>query len=131
MKKIDKEKSNFEYFQPNTHKCGDCAVRAVVKATNSSWYTVFDDLIPIARKMQLMPNDRKVIGKYLESKGFRWVPIKVSKGSKRPTVKEFASKYTGIYVLSLASHLTAVANNKYYDIWDCGNRSLYGYWVKE
>lgn len=125
------KESNFEYFQPNTHKCGDCAVRAVVKATNSSWYTVFDDLIPIARKMQLMPNDRKVIGKYLESKGFKWVPIKVTKGSKRPTVKEFANKYVGTYVLSLASHLTAVVNNKYYDIWDCGNRSLYGYWVKE
>lgn len=28
---------NFEYYRPNTHKCGDCAIRAVAKALDVSW----------------------------------------------------------------------------------------------
>lgn len=122
---------NFEYFQPNSHSCGDCALRAVAKATNQTWYTVFDDLIPIARKMQRMPNDTEVIGKYLEEKGFKWVPIKVEYGDSRPLVHEFAKNHEETCVLRVSHHLTSSGKGKYYDIWDCGDNSLYGYWIKK
>ena len=130
-KTIKYESENFEYFQPNTHSCGDCSIRAVVKATNSNWYTVFDGLTEIARKMQTLPNDRKVVDKYLKDKGFTWVPVNPRSGEKRPTVKQFAKEHKETCVLSVASHLTSCRGGKFYDTWDCGNRSLYGYWIKK
>lgn len=122
---------NFEYFQPNSHICGDCTIRAIAKATNSSWYTVFDALVPIARELQMVLNEREVADKYLKSIGFTWVPIKVERGEKRPTVSGFAKVHQGTYVLSVAGHLTSCKDGKFYDIWDCGAKSMYGYWVKK
>ena len=122
---------NFEYFQPNTRCCGDCSIRAVAKATGQTWYTVFDDLVVIAREMQTMPNDTKVVDKYLKGKGFVWVPIDVSDGGSRPKVSEFAKKHSETCVIRISSHLTSSKDNKFYDIWDCGGRSMYGYWIKK
>lgn len=130
-KTIKYNSENFEYFQPNTHDCGDCVLRAVVKATNTSWYTVFDALVPIAREMQRMPNDREVVDKYLKGKGFVWVPITPKRGESRPTVKQFAKEHKETCVLSVASHLTSCEGGKFYDTWDCGDKSLYGYWIKK
>lgn len=130
-KTIKYESANFEYFQPNVHSCGDCAVRAVAKATNSTWYTVYDGLAKVGREMQRMPNDREVVDKYLRDKGFVWVPIKPQRGETRPTVKEFAKEHKLPCVLSVASHYTSSRDGKFYDIWDCGDKSLYGYWIKK
>lgn len=131
-KTITVNNDNFEYFQPNTaHSCGDCALRAVVKATNSNWYSVFDGLIPVARRMQRMPNDTEVIDAYLKEKGFVWVPIKVEKGESRPTVAEFAKNHNETCVIRVSHHLTSSSNGKFYDIWDCGDYSMYGYWIKK
>ena len=122
---------NFEYFQPNVHECGDCTIRAIAKATNSTWYTVFDGLVPIARELQMVLNEREVADKYLKNKGFTWVPIKPERGEKRPTVSEFARDHKGTYVISVAGHLTSCKDGKFYDTWDCGSKSMYGYWVKK
>ena len=122
---------NFEYFQPNDHSCGDCALRATAKALGKTWYQTFDALVPIARRMQRMPNDTEVVGELLKENGFVWRPIKVERGDTRPTVAEFAADHTEKCVLRVASHLVACGEGKYYDIWDCGGRSLYGYWIKK
>ena len=130
--KIKVYHSNFEYFQPNVHICGDCAVRAVAKALDKTWYDVYDKLCEVGRKMQLMPSEREVVGKYLESEGFVWVPISVRGGSKRPKVAEFAADHKNASaVMSLANHYTSSKNGKYYDIWDCGFSAVYGYWIKK
>lgn len=77
---------DFEFFNPNKHKCGDCTIRAIVKVTGKDWVNVFDDLCAIGRKMQRMPNDMKCIEKYLAGFGFKWVAIKPEPGETRPTV---------------------------------------------
>ena len=121
---------NFEYYQPNDHICGDCAVRAISKAIQADWYKVYDDLVSIGRKQQRMPNEREVVDEYLKSKGFIWVPISVKGGNKRPTTAKFAEMHKEPAVLSLANHYTSSKDGKYYDIWDCGRSALYGYWIK-
>ena len=73
----------------------------------------------------------EVADKYLKSKGFTWIPIKPDRGEKRPTVSEFARDHKGTYVISVAGHLTSCKDGKFYDIWDCGSKSMYGYWVKK
>ena len=63
--------------------------------------------------------------------GFRYVGISNKKGSKRPTVEGFTkSNKLGKFVLVVAHHLVASVDGTYYDTWDSGDKSMYGYWEK-
>lgn len=131
--------SYYIYYQPNKKdikdKYGDCTVRALSKALNLSWLEAFDIMIPICREYQV-PNifsapikERKEMMKKL---GFDYFPVSNKKGSKRPTVKEFAKEHkNGTYIANVAGHEVAVVNGVYYDTWDSGNCCLYGYFRKE
>ncbi len=130
-KKVKVCHDNFKYYQPNDHVCGDCSVRAVSKALGKTWYQVYDKLCEIGREMQLMPADREVVDRYLTREGFVWHAIKVSKGSVRPKVSEFAKQNTNPTVMSLSGHYSSSMGGSYYDIWDCGDYSIYGYWIKK
>ena len=37
---------------------------------------------------------------------------------------------TGRYIVTVAHHVVAVVDGKYYDTWDSGEKSLYGYYEK-
>jgi hypothetical protein len=63
--------------------------------------------------------------------GFTYTGVSNKKGTKRPTVKSFALEHrTGTYILNVANHEVAVVDGIYYDTWDSGGRSLYGYYAK-
>lgn len=127
---------NYQYYQPNKKdlkdQYGDCVIRSFTKATGKAWADVFDELVPIARELQCMPNSKSCYTRYLTENGFTYHGISNAKGSKRPTVDRFAKDHTtGVYVLVVANHLVAVVDGIYYDTWDSGHKSLYGYWTKE
>ena len=126
------------YYQPNhkdlKDKFGDCQVRALSKALNISWLEAFDLTIPICREVQ----SYTIFGADLETKkeslaklGFTYTGISNAKGAKRPTVKDFAKAHpTGSYICKVAHHVVAVVDGKYYDTWDSGYKSLYGYYTR-
>ena len=126
----------YKYFQPNDKdikdKMGDCQIRALAKALNKSWLEVFDLICPIIREAQAMDIfccDLTKTKGFMKRIGFEYTGISNKKGSKRPTVEEFAKKHPkGRYVCSVASHVVAVVDGIYYDTWDCGYKSLYGYY---
>lgn len=128
--------SNYVYYQPNEldkqDRYGDCTIRALSKAFDCSWKEAFEKQVPYCLKYQVASafdcpaNQAKIILKEL---GFEYHPIKLSKGSKRPTVSSFAREHTtGRYILNVARHVVAVVDGKYYDTWDSGNKCLYGYY---
>ena len=124
---------NYKYYQPNKKdlkdKYGDCVIRALTKALNMEWLQVFDEMQPISREMQVPFNCRPCYEKYIESKGLKYIGISNKKGTKRPTVDRFAKDHTtGTYILRVAHHLVTVVDGIYYDTWDSGEKSLYGYW---
>ena len=133
MKQVNKE--GFEYYNPNSHKCGDCVVRAIVKVTEKSWYQVFDELCAIARKMQYMPNDMETMKKYLTQQGFRWVSVKPARGERRKTIADFVqmSKENpkARYVVRVSHHVAPVMDGKLYDLSDCSWCAVYGYFVRD
>lgn len=109
---------DFEFFNPNKHKCGDCTIRA------------------IGRKMQRMPNDMKCIEKYLAGFGFKWVAIKPEPGETRPTVLDvvnWSKQNPGDrYIARVSHHVVPVMNGKFYDLGDFArNDCLYGYFVHD
>ena len=126
---------NFRYYQPNRKDIkddyGDCVIRCLTKVLNKDWVDIFDELVPYAREMQCMPNGKPCYEKYLKDHGFSYVGISNKKGTKRPTVKSFSGRHkNGTYVLRVAHHLVACENGLYFDTWDSGEKSLYGYWEK-
>ena len=118
------------YFNPNPlkHVTGDCTVRACCVVTGKSWDEVYRALCDIGFELKRMPNDRECVRTYLGNFGFTRTGISNKKGSKRPTVASFAASHkTGVYLLEVANHLVGLKDGKYYDLWDAGTKSLYGY----
>lgn len=128
--------TRWKYYQPNKKdlkdKYGDCVIRALTKALEMEWLEVFDDIQPLSREMQVPFNCKPCYEKYLEDKGFDYKGISNAKGTKRPTVQSFAKDHKeGTYVLRVANHIVTAKDGYFYDTWDSGSKSLYGYWVKE
>lgn len=128
----------FVYYQPNAKdlkdEYGDCQVRALSKALNISWVEAFDLTIPICREMQtytIFGGTCEIGKESLRRIGFIYSGISNKKGSKRPTVDSFAKDHpTGTYIAKVAHHVVAIVDGKYYDTWDSGQKSMYGYYEK-
>lgn len=126
-------KTRNKYFNPNPLKkdTGDCVVRALVKATGKDWDTVYTELFHLGFELKIMPNSDEAWKEYVERNGFIKHKISNKKGSKRPTVQSFAEKNKkGTFILNVANHIVTVVDGYYYDIWDSGEKSLYGYYEK-
>lgn len=128
--------SRYKYYQPNdkdlTDKQGDCQIRALSKALNLTWLETFDLIIPICRRYQrssIFSGGSTYAKEPLKELGFNYTGVSNKKGTKRPTVESFAKSHpTGTYVLKVANHVVACVDGIYYDTWDCGFCSLYGYY---
>lgn len=128
----------FQYYQPNKldlkDEYGDCTVRALSKALDVSWLEAFDAMIPICREEQttnIFSVPAKKRATLLERLGFTYTGVSNKKGTKRPTVDTFAKEHpSGRYIVNLANHEVAVVDGKYFDTWDCGGCSVYGYYER-
>lgn len=119
-------------LNPVGKKVGDCTIRALSMATGKSWDIVYMDLCEIGFDLKCMPNDDEVLKVFLERNKFERVSIKVTKGSKRPTVQSFTSEHKdGVYILRVANHVVTVKDGLYHDTWDSGTCSVYSYWIKK
>lgn len=126
----------FVYFQPNDKdikdKVGDCQIRALAKVLNKTWLEVFDLITPICREQQVMDIfscDLKKTKEALQRIGLEYTGVSNKRGTKRPTVDSFAKTHkVGRYIVSVAHHVVAVVDGKYYDTWDSGDCCLYGYY---
>lgn len=126
-------KSKNKYYNPNPLKksTSDCVARAICKATGKDWDTVYAELFKIGFELKVMPNDDEAWKEYLIRAGFIYHSIKVKKGSRRPTVDSFARSHRkGTFVLRVANHIVTCEDGYYFDTWDCGDKSLYGYYEK-
>lgn len=128
----------YKYYQPNAldlkDRFGDCTIRALSKVFDLTWAETFDMVEPVIRKYQLLPcyffhaEHKEMIAKEF---GLVYTGISNKKGTKRPTVKSFAKDHPeGTFLLSLAGHVVAVKDGIYYDTWDSGAKSLYGYFER-
>ena len=128
----------YKYYQPNRKdlkdKYGDCTIRALSKALGVTWLEAFELTIPYCKEYQCtnifdMPHDLEA--QVMSQLGFKYYGVSNARGSKRPTVASFARSHkTGVYILNVANHEVTVIDGVYYDTWDCGYKSLYGYYEK-
>lgn len=129
----------YVYYQPNKKdikdETGDCQVRALSKALGLSWVEAFDITIPICRELQtytIFDGNHKKTVEAMNTLGFKYTGVSTKAGTKRPTVDSFAKEHpSGTYIVKVSHHVVAVIDGKYYDTWDSGYKSLYGYYEKE
>lgn len=115
---------------PCGKRVGDCVVRAISKALDTTWEDAYMLLCVQGFMLGDLPSANKVLSALLKSKGF-----------KRHTIEDCPDCYTiydfcqdhpkGIYVLGTGSHAVTVENGRYYDAWDSGNECPIYYFEKE
>lgn len=133
-----KSKGRYVYYQPNKKdikdKFGDCQIRALSKALDCTWLEAFDKAIEVCREewVSLIFDAPVPIRKrMLDKLGFDYHGVSNKTGTTRPTVDSFAKDHPkGTYILNVAGHEVACVDGKYYDTWDCGHKSLYGYFER-
>lgn len=150
MKNIPKDTNYYHYYNANSHNkiAGDCVVRALCTAMQKTWEEVYTDLCKIGIKYGYMPNDRRVINRYLKSQG--WIKLKTpfKDEIKKTKLKAFEfccnlqspdveyvlpiTKEQSLKIIANigSEHMAAIIEGKVNDIWDCTNRCVGNYWVK-
>lgn len=126
-------KSLHRYYNPNPNKkeVADCVVRACCKSMNKDWDEVYVDLCKIGFENKAMPNEKLAYEKYFIQEGFEYVKVFNKKGSKRLKVREIAKEHKKeVIICVVANHLVTTAEGYFWDLFDSGDNSLYGYWVK-
>lgn len=119
-------------LNPSGKKTSDSHIRAVAAACNITWDEAFKELCTEAFNKKDTCWDPNVVEAVLLKHGFKIGRVKVTKGSKRPTVYGFAEDNPGIVaVLRISGYFVACAYGNYIDTYDCGSSSVYKYWYKE
>jgi hypothetical protein len=131
-------------LNPTGKATSDCVVRAIMKATKKTWLDVYKNLCAIGGLEFKMPSDKKVYEIYLDQLGWKkqkmpkiFIPeLRMVNGQRqdgmtyrRYTVQKFAEhKPKGIFIISVANHLTTIVDGNLYDTWDCSQKSVGNYW---
>jgi hypothetical protein len=115
---------------PMNKRVGDCVVRAVALATDSTWNDAYMQLCLQGYAMADMPSSNNVWGAYLREKGFTKHNIDDCKDCY--TVRDFAQDHPeGTYVLGTGTHAVAVMDGgNYFDSWDSGDEVVLYYYEK-
>lgn len=119
---------------PKNKKTGDCVIRAIATATNSSWEYVYIKLAELGIRKGLIINDPNNWQKYLEILGYEKQKMPRRSDRTRYTLEEFATEIAEenkIYIVRLAGHLTVIKNKNLIDTWNCSYKSVGNYWIVE
>jgi len=124
----------FEKYNANPFgkKTGDCVVRAICKASGKSWEDVYKGMFDVAMKTGYAISCKDNYKYYLKQLGYDMQKMPVREDRTRYTVEQFVdeiAKPRGIYVISIANHLTCVRHKVLYDLWNCHRKCVGNYWI--
>lgn len=135
LRKIPNDTACFHFYNanPKDKRTGDCVLRAICTALEQSWEQTLDDLVEVAKKYKLMPDDDSCYKKYLKAKG--WVMQKQPKkaDNTKYTGEEFCKKHKkGTIIAHIGGHhIVVIINGKIYDTWNSSYKTIGNYWIKE
>lgn len=118
------------YYNPNPKgkKVGDCTIRAICKATNQDWETVYTQLYAQGCVFSDMPSSDYVWGAYLRNLGFKKY---LTPDRDIYTLEDFCiDNPNGVFLVKLPQHVVCVYDGLYYDIWDSGDEIASFFWAR-
>lgn len=111
----------YENTNPQKKNVGDCAIRAVAKATDQTWIQAYMALYVHGLQLADLANSDAVWTSYLRERGFTRGVIP-NTCPDCYTVADFAEDHPdGTFVLGTGSHAVAVIDGTIYDAWDSSN----------
>ena len=122
----------YKHYNPNPNgkRVGDCVIRAVSILTGQDWAETYAGLVVQGFIMGDMPSSNDVWGAYLLVRGYKRHIIP-NQCPNCYTVRDFCEDHkSGKYLLALQSHVVAVVDGDYYDIWDSGDEVPLYYWER-
>lgn len=120
-------------YNPNpvAARVGDCAVRAVAKALDTTWETAYALIAKNGFIMGDIMSSNNVWGSVLRQHGFYRHTIP-NECPDCYTIEDFCKDHPkGVYVLGLQNHTVAIEDGNYFDTWPSGNETVIYYWSKE
>lgn len=126
------EKKNYHYYNCNIRRkiTDDCVIRAICSSTGDSWDKTIRELTEYAIKTGYMLTTPECYGKYLEDRGYIKQKQPMHKNGTKIRFKEFTKKFDGHAIAHCGKgHITYVADNSTWDIWDVSDEIVGNYWV--
>ena len=124
----------FIHYNPNPVRSdgvGDCAVRAVAKATDLTWEQAYTELSTSGFLMGDVMNSDQVLAAVLRKHGF----VRGSVPEECPdcyTVADFAMEHPdGTYVVKSDNHVATIIDGNIFDAWDSSKRVPLWFWKKK
>lgn len=124
----------FIAYNPNPVRndgVGDCAVRAVAKATDLTWEQAYTELSTTGFLMGDVMNSDQVLAAVLRKHGF----VRGSVEESCPdcySIADFArDNPDGKYVVKSNNHVTTIIDGNIFDAWDSSQRVPLWFWKKE
>lgn len=119
-------------YNPNpcNRRVGDCVIRAIAKATNREWESVYVDLCVQGFMLADLPSSNSIWSVYLKSKGFKRRTIEDCPDCY--TMEDFCKEHPqGVYVVGTGTHAVAVVDGNIFDAWDSSREIPQYYFEKE
>jgi len=126
------ETKAYRYYNcnPKMRWTDDCTVRAISSSTGMAWDETMRELAESAIKTGYMLNTPENYGKYLEDRGYVKQKQPVHKDGTKVKFHEFVKKFDGHAVCHCGrGHVTYVADNHVWDIWDVSDEIGGNYWI--
>ena len=120
-------------YNPNPvgRRVGDCAVRALAAALDTSWETAYAIAATNGFSMGDMPSADSVWGAVLRQNGFYRAAIP-NTCPNCYTAADFAKDHpAGVFVLGFGGHVATVKDGNLYDSWDSSNEIPQFYWFRK
>lgn len=114
----------YKFYNANSRGnfTNDCVIRAISVAQNRTWDEVYNELTFLAREQGLLMDDIKFVESYLDERYKR-------ECHKSKTVGEFMEECDrGIYLVTMAGHITVIIDGILYDTFDCRDRRMWCTW---
>ena len=120
-------------YNPNpvARNVGDCSVRAIAKALDTTWESAYAMVAANGYAMGDMPSSDSVWGAVLRQHGF----MRKAVPNTCPncyTAEDFCEDNPdGIFVLAFGGHTATVVDGDLYDSWDSSQCVPQYYWYRE
>lgn len=133
---------HFYNANPKGRITTDCVIRAICTATELPYNQVVMELAQLQCETGYDDGEKKLYGKYLESKGFKKMKQPRKLDGTKFTGKEFCEALQDNYEYTIGktprivahiggNHIVAIINAQVWDIWNSTRGCIGNYWVKE
>ena len=129
-------KFNMVNVNPKKKRTGDCAVRALVGTLDIDYETAIDKCAYYAKKLCYGITDKQIMEAVLSEYGYVKMKQPRRENGTKYMVRDMDQILTkkqmneGVLV-TIANHHTCIKNGKIQDIWDCGNKCVGNYYIKD